>query len=548
MTASAKELHNPEFERAVVAGVLLLGVEGLEAALSEKVDYRDFYDERLRLIFRASVDLARSKREIDLLTVKNKLSESGDLEKVGVPFLSGLIEGVPRAINIKNYAMHVVQDSAYRRKLKSLDTALQAAMSGNGNFDEACSDVLRALSDDRQHKTEHNFQQIAEDRYRLEISEIAATLEIDRLRREHNEAIGELTVKCTLPGIRAFDGNISTADFNLSSARARSDRAKLIESLAKTKNIDWPNHLEELCQRVLLAERTGQPAIDLRRLNKPAADDFYRAGGLWLPRRHPTIIFGDGSSAKSYLGEYILGLLSKQGIRVGFFDWELAGEDHRDRLERLFGLDMPEIFYAKCERALVHEVDRLRRIKGDHKLDYALFDSIAFACDGPPESAEVAGRYFRAVRQIGVGSLHIAHITKSEGGDQKPFGSVFWHNGARATYYVQLSDASADGKTISIGLFNRKSNLSGLQQPTGYLIRFTDDQTYIQNANPADIPDLAEKMSVRQRLAHILKHGAMPLEQAATSLNAKPDTLRRTVQRYKQQFIIIDGGKVALSQ
>ena len=86
---------------------------------------------------------------------------------------------------------------------------------------------------------------------------------------------------------------------------------------------------------------------------------------------------------------------------------------------------MPRLFYARCERALVYEVNRLRRIVKEKKIDYAIFDSVAFACAGPPESAEIAGQYFRAVRQVGVGSLHVAHISRGEGDDQKPLEALF---------------------------------------------------------------------------------------------------------------------------
>jgi hypothetical protein len=182
---------------------------------------------------------------------------------------------------------------------------------------------------------------------------------------------------------------------------------------------------EELRQRVSAAERAGSPAVDLRQLERPGATDAIYVSGLVLTRRHPTIIFGDGGSAKSYTALYLGGRLAEQGAAVALFDWELAGEDHRDRLERIFGPAMPRILYARCERALVHEVDRLYRIAREENIEFAIFDSIVLACAGPPESAEVAAEYFRAVRQIGVGSLHIAHISKQDGSDQKPFGSVF---------------------------------------------------------------------------------------------------------------------------
>ena len=77
---------------------------------------------------------------------------------------------------------------------------------------------------------------------------------------------------------------------------------------------------------------------------------------------------------------------------------------------------MPDVRYIRCDRPLVHEVDRLRRWIRDHHLEYVVLDSVAFGTDGPPEAAESAMAYMRAVRQLGIGARLIAHITKS--GDQ----------------------------------------------------------------------------------------------------------------------------------
>jgi len=394
----------------------------------------------------------------------------------------------------------------------------------------------------------HQFQQLSDDRYKLDLPDIGTAIEVDRLRRDHNELIGELCVRCNLPGIPTYDGALSIADFNLSSARARSERARLLESRSNTKEIDWAGHLEEFCQRVLAAERAGQPAVDLRQLDRPTADDILRVEGLILPRRHPAVIYGDGGAAKSYTGLYLAGCLAQQGLVVALFDWELAGEDHRDRLQRLFDLPMPRIWYARCERALVHEADRLRRIVRENGIDYAVFDSVAFACDGPPESAEIAGRYFRALRQIGIGSLHIAHITKGEGGEEKPFGSVFWHNGARATWFAKIADSSLGGQTLSLGLYQKKANLGMRAQPAGFQIYFGTDRTYFRRRDPADNPELAAKMTIKQQMVALLRQGAMRPEEIAEEIDAKKDTVDKTVRRNSEIFTVIEGGKVALLQ
>jgi len=235
-------------------------------------------------------------------------------------------------------------------------------------------------------------------------------------------------------------------------------------------------------------------------------------------------------------------------MKVAFFDWELAGEDHRARLRKLFGQDMPLVWYLRCERPLVYEVDRLCRAVRDNDIEFAFYDSVAFACDGPPESAEIASRYFRAVRQIGGGSNHIAHITKSDSGDQKPFGSTFWHNGARSTYFVKAVDESADHSSLEIGIFNRKANLGPLSRPTGFRIRFESDRTWFAKSDPADVPELAEKMTIRQRMVRLLRGGAMPPEELAEVMQADPESVRRTVRRHRGIFTLVEGGKVALLQ
>src|SRR5262249_40267808 len=149
-------------------------------------------------------------------------------------------------------------------------------------------------------------------------------------------------------------------------------------------------------------------------------------------------------------------------------------------------------------------------------------------------------------RQIGAGSLHIAHITKSEGGDMKPFGSVFWHNGARSTWFVKLADESPDGQILNLGFFNRKANLGRLCSPTTFKITFTSDITTFSKTNPAETHDLAVSMSVHQRMENLLRSGAKDPKTIAQEIDAEVETVKRTVRKYKQLFTVLEGGKVAL--
>ena len=72
------------------------------------------------------------------------------------------------------------------------------------------------------------FSASGEGRYVFGIPDLQLEFDVDRLRRERHELKGELAVRCGLAGARAVNGNsLSLADFNLSSARARTERAPL---------------------------------------------------------------------------------------------------------------------------------------------------------------------------------------------------------------------------------------------------------------------------------------------------------------------------------
>ena len=379
---------------------------------------------------------------------------------------------------------------------------------------------------------EREFSQVGDGHYRLGVLSLGIMFDVERLRRERHELFGELSVACDLAGAKTVDGILSVADWNLSSADARWKRAKHLAERSNAPDIDWASLLEELAQRTIRAEREGSPARPLHQYGRPGPDAAYEIDGWRLLRDHATICFGDGGSAKSYLALYVAGRLAARGVTVLYIDWELGGEDHRDRLERLFGSDMPVVHYLRCDRPLLLEADRIAREVRRLSVDYLICDSIAFATAGPPEAAEHATAYFRAVRQIGIGSLHLAHINKTEHADQKPFGSSFWHNSARATWFVRQAGSSPDGQRVTVGLFNRKSNLTRLQPAIGFQFEFNETSTVVSRVNLAEVEDLAHQLPIWQRVAHLLRTGGgrpRTVQELAEELDVKEDSVKKAV-------------------
>lgn len=386
-----------------------------------------------------------------------------------------------------------------------------------------------------------------EGRYRLTVEGGAIVFDLDQIRRESHQLYGELLVRCSAPGADTTPGVVSVANINLSSTRSRSEHAKHLADRSGLRDVRWIDHVEELALRALAAERSGEPAVLLSSVPRPVAERELEVHGLALPRRHPAGLFGDGGSTKSMLALFTAGELARRGMTVLFADWELDEGEQRERQERLCGRPLPPVLYARCTRPLVYEADRLRRIIRDQGVDYWIADSVAFACDGPPEAAEVASRYFQAVRHVGaVGSLHVAHVTKAlEGGDLKPFGSVFWHNGFRSTWNVKRSD-TAPGEPVTVALHNRKENLGPQRTSLGFELTFTADRTLVRQVNPADVPDLAAGLPTRQRMEIALRRGALTIEQLAEEIGARPDTVRRTAARHDTRFRLLGGGRVSL--
>jgi hypothetical protein len=551
MTAKDLLPHNAEYENLIIGYVLLNGSDGLEEVTSTGLESTDFYDPFSRTVYRRLLQMAVDGKPIDLMTAKTALQESGEIADGDLYKLASLGDGLSAAVNVKHYAEEIIKAAKLRRLAKSSNGISKAILRGDDNLEKLLPqhrgivDSIAATPDPEG----HDFEEIGEDRFKLSIPIKKSILEVDRVRWERNkDLMGELCVQCELPGVRTYNGILSSASFNLSSARARSERAKQLSEQTGHLDIDWDSYLNELSIRTKEAIRRGKPAVDLRTVPEPAADEAIFLDGIKYFRSLPIMIFGDGGTTKSYTGLRHAGLLNQRGLNVAYCDWEFEAASHKTRLRLLFGADMPQVFYARCDKPLVHEIDRLVRIVQDEKIDYVFLDSVAAACDGPPEAAEVATAYFRAVRRLGsIGTCHLAHITK--GGDTfRPFGSIFWSNNNRATYYVEKTEENADGSVIALAFHNRKVNVGARRHPVALRVSFEDQRTVYTPVAISQVSQLTESLSIKERMLLILRNGPMGMQELAEALGAKADTVRRTAQREKGSFTILENGNVALLQ
>jgi hypothetical protein len=370
-----------------------------------------------------------------------------------------------------------------------------------------------------------------------------ATVEFDLLRSERSgEVTSEVSVWATPEGLTQ---HLHTARLNLSSTRSRAELAKYLRTRSNGHSPDWEGALEYACAYALRTYRAGAPSLLLRDAPVP------EGAGLILPPialgTMPTILFGDGGNGKSLLalaiaetiqtGTPILGLTPTSTGRVGYLDWEMDAYTHRQRAVALTGSES-DVRYIPCARPLAEDVDRIRAEIRRHSLAYLVIDSVGLACDGPPEAAEVANRFYGALRQLGLGSLLIAHTTKAENSDAKPFGSAFWHNGARLTWLVKKQQDL--GGTLTVGLFCKKANTGPIAAPLGFVIDWGETIT-VRRTDVRDIPDLANHVPLAYRISGELRAGALTVAQVASALSADVETVRTTIKRKPDRFVSVTG-------
>ena len=145
--------HNLEAEKSVLGAILIHNDAFNHAA--ELIDSRDFFRDAHRRIFDKMVALSERTEAIDLVTLKEELRRSGELEEVGGPaYIASLADGVPRSANVEHYARIVKEKATLRNLIHSANRILADAYQAEEDADLILDGAEKAIFE------------IAEDRIR----------------------------------------------------------------------------------------------------------------------------------------------------------------------------------------------------------------------------------------------------------------------------------------------------------------------------------------------------------------------------------------------
>lgn len=327
------------------------------------------------------------------------------------------------------------------------------------------------------------------------------------------------------PSITGLEGaDAFSQRLNVRSASAKNSLRLALEGMYG-KGHTWVRIINAACTRVEAAYSNQVTAIALSEIPLNEAQR-YRVEGM-VPEGQMTILFGLGGAGKTetslsitaavLLGRPWLGHATLKAENALFVDYEADGDTVRRRFQRILeglgagseALDRLHYFGAKGV-PLPMLTQRIKREAARVGAEFIVIDSAAAACGGEPERAESALNTFNAIKAIGLTAILIAHVRKPEPGARdsgqwkmQPFGSGFWHNSARATFYVDGATSEHDEDHINLALWCRKMN-DGRRPRAPITARITFDG----DAGPVTVraDDLAtELMDDRQTNAEVLE-------------------------------------------
>ncbi len=261
IAASDRSLpHNLEAERSVL-GAILIHNEAFNAA-AEVLDSRDFYRDAHRRIFDKMVVLAERGGAIDLVTLKEELTRTGELDEVGGPaYIAALVDGVPRSTNVEYYARIIKEKATLRNLIFSANKILASAYDAEDEPDLILDQAEREIFS------------IAEDRVRQGFVSLRTLAEASFETIEQLHANRELItgVPTGFTDLDEMTSGLQPSDLIIIAARPSMGKTALALNMAqhvgtKTDRTAAVFSLEMSKEQLFLRMLTAEARIDAHRL------------------------------------------------------------------------------------------------------------------------------------------------------------------------------------------------------------------------------------------------------------------------------------------
>jgi len=136
--------HSLEAEKNIL-GSILVNNKNLNVVLSI-ISPEDFYTEGNRKILDKIISLVDKNLPVDLLTITETLQRAGELEAVGgASYISSLMDGVPKSLNIEYHAQIVKEKALLRRLILSSAKIMTSSYEQKEDADQLLDEAQSAI-------------------------------------------------------------------------------------------------------------------------------------------------------------------------------------------------------------------------------------------------------------------------------------------------------------------------------------------------------------------------------------------------------------------
>ncbi|MBU1186143.1 MAG: replicative DNA helicase [Acidobacteria bacterium] len=252
--------HSLEVEQTVLGGILVNG-KNLNVVLS-LIRVEDLYSEKNRTILEKIIQMADKGISLDLLSLSEALKKSGSLEDVGGgAYLSSLMDGVPKNLNIEYYARIIKEKALLRRLILSSAKIMSSSFEQKEDADQILDQAQAEIINVTEERIKPGFIPI-----RQLTGESIETIDILRHRKEAVTGIPS--------GFRALDTMTSgfhPAEFVVVAARPSMGKTAMCLNISQHVGLKTDYSVgffslemakEQLVQRLLCAEAM----IDLQKV------------------------------------------------------------------------------------------------------------------------------------------------------------------------------------------------------------------------------------------------------------------------------------------
>jgi replicative DNA helicase len=258
--------HSQEAEESVL-GAMLLDRDAV-IAVAEFLLPEDFYDERLKAVYEACLDLYEGRTPIDVLTVIDRLKKRKALKGVGSSFLADLANKVPTAAHVEHYG-RIVKDTATKRALMSaagrlVESSMDEGVTASELMDSAESQIF-SLS---QKNSSKSFTAV----------KTALAESFDRLDELHKQGEGMRGVPTGFADLDDALAGMQKSNLLILAARPGVGKTSLATNIAQYVSVNLKRAVgffslemskEELVDRLLV----GQADIDAWKLKTGKLDE-----------------------------------------------------------------------------------------------------------------------------------------------------------------------------------------------------------------------------------------------------------------------------------